>query len=74
MGWRDGSAVKSTSGSTGGPRFNSQYPNGSSQLYIATVSEDLTPSHTFTKAKQNKTPMHIIIYIKIFLDVLGMAG
>jgi hypothetical protein len=30
-GWRDGSAVKSTGGSSRGPEFNSQHPHGGSQ-------------------------------------------
>ena len=31
LGWRGGSAVKSTDCSTGGPEFNSQQPHGDSQ-------------------------------------------
>jgi hypothetical protein len=36
-GWRDGSVVKSTGCSSKGPRFNSQYPHGGSQLSITSV-------------------------------------
>jgi hypothetical protein len=31
LGWRDGSAVKSTDCSSGGPEFKSQQPHGGSQ-------------------------------------------
>jgi hypothetical protein len=31
LGWRDGSAVKSTDRSSRGPEFNSQYPHGGLQ-------------------------------------------
>lgn len=34
LGWRDGSAVKSTDSSSKGPEFNSQQPHGSSQPYV----------------------------------------
>jgi hypothetical protein len=34
LGWRDGSAVKSTDCSSGGPKFKSQQPHGGSQPSI----------------------------------------
>jgi hypothetical protein len=45
---RDVLSVKSTTCSSRGPGFNSQYPQGSSQLSITPVSGDLTPSHRHT--------------------------
>jgi hypothetical protein len=39
-GWRDGSVVKSTGCSSGGPVFNSLQPHGSSQLSVTPVPGD----------------------------------
>lgn len=36
-GWRDGSGEKSTGRSSGGPRFDSQYPHGGSQPSLTLV-------------------------------------
>ena len=44
--WRDGSVVKSCS--SRGPGFNSQHPHGSSQLSVAPIPGDLTPSYQHT--------------------------
>lgn len=45
--WRDGSEVKSTDCSSGGPEFNSQQPHGGSQLSIWDVapSSDMQAEH-----------------------------
>lgn len=45
-GWRDGSVVHRTDCSVRGPRFESQYPHGSSQLPATLVPGDPTSSHT----------------------------
>lgn len=42
--WRDGSAVKSISCFSRGPRLNSQYPYGRSQMSVTQVPVDLTLS------------------------------
>ena len=44
-GWRDDSVVKNTGCSSRGPRFNSQYPHGGSQLSVTSVPGDPTPTH-----------------------------
>ena len=41
--WRDGSAVKSTD--SRGPGFNSQYPNGGSQLSVTPRSDTITKTY-----------------------------
>jgi hypothetical protein len=46
-GWRDGSADKSTGCSSKGPSFNSQHPDGSSQLSETTVLESDTLIYTY---------------------------
>ena len=43
-GWRNCSVIKNTGYSSRGPRFNSQYPHGSSQLSVTVVPGDVTPS------------------------------
>jgi hypothetical protein len=52
MSWKDGSAVKSTDCSSGGPRFNSQQPHGNLQLSVTPVPGDPMPSHRYT-CRQN---------------------
>ena len=42
--WRDGLAIKST-GSSRGPRFDSQHPHGRSQLSVTPVPGHLTATH-----------------------------
>ena len=41
MGWRDGSAVKSTDGSSEGPEFKSQQPHGGSQPSVNEICRPL---------------------------------
>ena len=63
---RDAAAVKNTSYSCRGPRFNSQNPYGSSKSSITPVSGDLMPFR-YQAHTQNidmhavKTPIHKII-------------
>jgi hypothetical protein len=50
-GWRDGSAVKSTSCFSKVPRFNSLHPYDSSQPFVSPSLGDSSPSrrHTYRK-------------------------
>jgi hypothetical protein len=57
---RDGSADKSTSCSSRGPKFNSQNPYGSSQLFIIQVPRDPALSHRQT-CRQNTNTQEITI-------------
>lgn len=68
-GWRDGSSIKSTGCSSRGPRFNSQHPDGISQLLVTVVlysqhphtdSRQNTNAHKNKSSKTNKTPVTII--------------
>lgn len=43
LGWRNGLVVKSTGCTSGGPRFDSQYPRGGSQPSVIPVPRDPTP-------------------------------
>jgi hypothetical protein len=54
--WRDGSLVKGTGYSSKGPRFNSQHPQGSSQLSIISCPGI---RHLHTNRHAGRTPMHI---------------
>jgi hypothetical protein len=47
--WRDGSVVKSIEYSAREPRFNSQYPHGSSQLSVTPVSDTFMQTHVQSK-------------------------
>ena len=64
-GWRDGSAVKSTSCSSRRPGFNSQHLHGSSHLSIKSVPGGLTPSHRHThRQNTNVHKIKINIFFK----------
>jgi hypothetical protein len=48
-GWRDGSVVKSTDCSSGGPEFNSQQAHGGSQPSVMGVSEEINGVFIYIK-------------------------
>jgi len=50
-GWRDGSAVKSTDCSSKGPEFNSQQPQGGSQLSMMRSGVIFWPTGTHADRK-----------------------
>jgi hypothetical protein len=71
-GWRDGSAVKSTSCSSRGPQFKSQHPDGSSQLSVTPFQGDPTPSHR--QAYSQNSNVHKIKIINYFFKKRTSLG
>jgi hypothetical protein len=72
--WRDGSGIRSNGCSSRGPEFHSRHPHGSSQLSVAPVPEDLTPSHRHT-CRQNTSVREFknILILFIYLFIFGFS-
>jgi hypothetical protein len=63
-GWDDGSEVKGTGHSSGGPWFHSQHPHGGSQPSVTSVPGDPSPFSRYTYIQTN-THMHKIRWKKM---------
>ena len=76
-GWRGGSAAKSTSCSSRGPRFNSQHSYSDSQPSVIPIPRVLTPllnsegtGHVYIHSA-GKTSTHIRLKLKEFKAILS---
>ena len=67
--WRDGSAVKSTGGSSRGPRFNSQQPHGGSKPSV--MGSDAFFQHAYVHADRALIHKINLFFKKIQTKVTG---